>query len=1146
MTQRYSTVAVVKGDIQSFALAPYNTSIVKGKSVILHCHISNQVGNVQWCKNGTLLGFDWTIPGFDRYTLVGNSTLGEYDLKIDNAKIEDDADYECQVGPAAGQPEIIGKAHLTVLLPPTAIKIIDKTPGEEIQVKVSKSLSLACEAQGGKPGPNIVWYRNSYRLSDVGIEKSVRDDDDGRQTVQSTLRINPNPDDNKAYYECEAQSSFTSLKLRTGVYLNVLYPPGRPIIEGYRNNEKIRAGDTVNLKCISRGGNPLARLVWGKNNVSIDHSYTTSDWEATNEISFSASMSDDGAVYTCKASSPMLSEVMEKSVSLSVIYAPSAVSIKAPKEGKPGDVFVATCKTGRSNPAAEVTWVVDGIPFPSVNKVESDSKGGSVTTSEITVNVTLQDRNSKLLTCYAVNQELGETISETLTISILYAPDPPSIFGYTEGTAILAGKLQRLTCISHGGNPLPEIKWFKGGKELASPQQSSTGNIVSRELSIIVAADDNGAQYSCKSTSKALSEALVAAINLTVYFPPTSLNIKVKPKKPKAGSEIRLTCESSSSNPAANITWWKDQDSNIQLNPTTLVVSAGAENGGFSTKVTFLMNVTADDDGATVTCQALNEAIQQSVHDAHILRVFYKPVFKIANSKVFDVKQNESTVIDVTAKANPKNISYRWLKESEIIWEGPVINITSADRTLTGKYTCIATNEIGNSSLEVILKVLFPARILRDDLEFEEKVVIADSGLNVRLECYADGYPLPENAIKWQREGFNFEEQTQIISKNGGKSVLLVKNVTRDISGEFQCAIDNGIGSGDKWKIILLIKHEPIIKDLEKYNTVYSDRQTTAIVYCRADGIPNVNFSWSYEGVNIAQGNARVRNNVTQLGYYTWEGTLSIDNVTVKDFGEYKCIARNELGFDTAEITLLPDSAPDPPIVFKAINASQDSILTSWVPGFSGGYNQTHRIRYKSSIDLSYTYVDVFPPATNSVWITGLKSGVEYELAILSINAKGLSPYTTDKVKIRTIGASDGVKRKIPKAHDVSFNIDLVELLVSTIGTVFLILMVFNIILLALYCRKKGPKKKLSKDSVSSEASASENDSEETTFSSFTSELKKTVGSTSSSYHSLFTSEADSKSVSSYSSDDINVEDYSEETSTDRKYEPEYPLSKFV
>ena len=35
-------------------------------------------------------------------------------------------------------------------------------------------------------------------------------------------------------------------------------------------------GQTVTLVCESFGGNPLASIVWYKNNQRIDHSYTTS------------------------------------------------------------------------------------------------------------------------------------------------------------------------------------------------------------------------------------------------------------------------------------------------------------------------------------------------------------------------------------------------------------------------------------------------------------------------------------------------------------------------------------------------------------------------------------------------------------------------------------------------------------------------------------------------------------------------------------------------------------------------------------------------------------------------------------------------------------------------------------------------------
>ncbi len=37
-------------------------------------------------------------------------------------------------------------------------------------------------------------------------------------------------------------------------------PPGSPSIEGYTKGDVISVSDTLTLACISRGGNPLAKL----------------------------------------------------------------------------------------------------------------------------------------------------------------------------------------------------------------------------------------------------------------------------------------------------------------------------------------------------------------------------------------------------------------------------------------------------------------------------------------------------------------------------------------------------------------------------------------------------------------------------------------------------------------------------------------------------------------------------------------------------------------------------------------------------------------------------------------------------------------------------------------------------------------------
>ena len=59
-------------------------------------------------------GYDRSIPGIPRYAVLGSDESGNFSLQIGNVSLEDDADYECQVGPASYNKPIRAASHLTV------------------------------------------------------------------------------------------------------------------------------------------------------------------------------------------------------------------------------------------------------------------------------------------------------------------------------------------------------------------------------------------------------------------------------------------------------------------------------------------------------------------------------------------------------------------------------------------------------------------------------------------------------------------------------------------------------------------------------------------------------------------------------------------------------------------------------------------------------------------------------------------------------------------------------------------------------------------------------------------------------------------------------------------------------------------------
>ena len=54
----------------------------------------------------------------------------------------------------------------------------------------------------------------------------------------------------------------------------------------------------------------------------------------------------------------------------------------------------------------------------------------------------------------------------TIFCSLIDPPGAPNITGITSETELIEEQVRRITCISLAGNPLADLKWFRGDEEI--------------------------------------------------------------------------------------------------------------------------------------------------------------------------------------------------------------------------------------------------------------------------------------------------------------------------------------------------------------------------------------------------------------------------------------------------------------------------------------------------------------------------------------------------------------------------------------------------------------------------------------------------------------------------------------------------------
>lgn len=107
---------------------------------------------------------------------------------------------------------------------------------------------------------------------------------------------------------------------------------------------------------------------------------------------------------------------------------------------------------------------------------------------------------------------------------------------------------------------------------------------------------------------------------LSSTVPPDRVKITRDPQDFHAGQEGRIICESSSSNPAAEMSWWKN---GIPVAGTRNSTKPGLH-GGFISSVELTLDLSEEMNGEVYTCEAKNTELSRSIHDATILDILCK------------------------------------------------------------------------------------------------------------------------------------------------------------------------------------------------------------------------------------------------------------------------------------------------------------------------------------------------------------------------------------------------------------------------------------------------------------------------------------------------------------------------------------------
>lgn len=401
-------------------------------------------------RTGTLTSsMHWSAMGDRAHFNLTSSPTG---LHIIRVEAQDHGEYRCRVD-FRRSPTRNLQVKLLVVVPPHKLQVYVAGQREVREVvgpfPLGTSVTLTCEATGGRPMPRVTWWHEGSLLDDLSEETQG-------QVTWNTLTL---PDLTRQHLHrvitCQAANSNLTQPLRSSVTLDMSFPPEDVAIRV--PSTPLREGETQELVCEAGGSRPPAALTWWLRGRQLP-APPTQLLEGTvtrSTLSFTPSRQQDGAKLTCRAQNTQLpSRTLEDTVTLTVYYAPR-VELRAGQSLvmssiKEGDDVYFECVISANPPVQGLRWLLQG------EILHHNLSAGVILTNQSLVLQRVGRHSSGRYTCAASNV-LGTATSKPLILNVKFRPVCSARQQWTYGGA--RGQQVNVTCQVDANPAVHSFRW---------------------------------------------------------------------------------------------------------------------------------------------------------------------------------------------------------------------------------------------------------------------------------------------------------------------------------------------------------------------------------------------------------------------------------------------------------------------------------------------------------------------------------------------------------------------------------------------------------------------------------------------------------------------------------------------------------------